>query len=158
MDSRSVAGRAVVVGAGVMGGQIAAHLANAGWNAVLLDIVPDGADSSPKSRNGMAANGLERTKKARPAAFFVPENVQRIELGNIDDNLARTDYRIREIAVLEDFRSTVPFNESCLHFTFTPAIRTRCLDCWLNGTPSLRSGKVTQCVRHSARLKLKKRS
>ena len=49
---------------------------------------------------------------------------------DVDDNLAQTDYRIREIAVLEDFRSTVPFNESCLHFTFTPAIR---IGCWIVG-------------------------
>ena len=38
MDRKSVTGQAMVVGAGVMGAQIAAHLANAGWRATLLDI------------------------------------------------------------------------------------------------------------------------
>src|SRR5205814_2085877 len=87
-----------------------AHLVNAGWKVVLLDIVPDGADSSPKSRNGMAAKGLERTKKARPAAFFVPENVQRIELGNIEDNLARckdADWVVEAVVEKPDIKARI---------------------------------------------------
>jgi hypothetical protein len=50
--------------------------------------------------------------------------IRRVDaVGNdIDDDLARTDYGTWKIAVLEDFRSTVPFNESCLHFTFTPTV------------------------------------
>ncbi len=36
-------GKAAVIGAGVMGGAIAAHLANAGIPVVLMDIVPKGA-------------------------------------------------------------------------------------------------------------------
>jgi hypothetical protein len=50
--------------------------------------------------------------------------IRRVDAGgnDIDDDLARTDYRTWKIAVLEDFRSTVPFNESCFHFTFTPTV------------------------------------
>jgi len=87
MDSRSVKGHAVVVGAGVMGAQIAAHLANAGWETGLLDIVPEGADEEPKARNTITAKGLERAQKARPAAFFLPDYVSRIRIGNTTDNL-----------------------------------------------------------------------
>src|ERR1051326_8316816 len=87
MDSRSVAGKAVVVGAGVMGAQIAAHLANAGWRSSLLDIVPGGAGDDAKSRNALAAKGLERAQKAKPAAFFLSGYAGRIRLGNTADNL-----------------------------------------------------------------------
>jgi 3-hydroxyacyl-CoA dehydrogenase len=86
MDSRSAAGKAVVVGSGVMGAQIAAHLANAGWRTALLDIVPPGAEER-KARNGVAQKGLERAQKTKPAAFFVPELAGRIRLGNMEDDL-----------------------------------------------------------------------
>ena len=88
MDSRSVRGQAVILGAGVMGAQIAAHLVNAGWQASLLDIVPEGAGDDVKARNGLAQKGLDRAKKARPAAFFLPEYAGRIRLGNTTDHLA----------------------------------------------------------------------
>ncbi len=85
MDRKSVSGNAVVVGAGVMGAQIAAHLANAGWRATLLDVAGQGEDR--KSRNAPVTKGLERAQKARPAAFFVPEYTDRITLGNTTDDL-----------------------------------------------------------------------
>ena len=46
--------RAAVVGAGVMGSAIAAHIANAGLPVLLLDIVPPGA----KERNALAEGAL----------------------------------------------------------------------------------------------------
>jgi 3-hydroxyacyl-CoA dehydrogenase len=70
-----------------MGAQIAAHLANAGWHAGLLDIVPAGDGDDAKSRNALAAKGLERAQKARPAAFFLPEYAGRVRIGNTTDNL-----------------------------------------------------------------------
>src|SRR5690348_11061814 len=85
VDSRSVAGSAVVVGAGVMGAQIAAHLANAGWRVSLLDVPGDGSDS--KARNAVSQRGLERAQKTKPAAFFVAELAQRIRIGNMADDL-----------------------------------------------------------------------
>ncbi len=87
MDGRSVKGHGVILGAGVMGAQIAAHLANAGWRATLLDIVPEGAGSSAKERNDFAAKGVDKALKARPAAFYVPEYKDRIALGNLEDDL-----------------------------------------------------------------------
>jgi 3-hydroxyacyl-CoA dehydrogenase len=87
MDSRSVAGKAVVVGAGVMGAQIAAHLANAGWRGTLLDVAPADAQDA-KSRNAFAQKGLERAQKTKPAAFFVPDLVSRVRLGNTSNDFA----------------------------------------------------------------------
>ena len=56
--------RAGVIGAGVMGSGIAAHLANAGVEVILLDIVPPNLTDAEKTdraaRNRFAAGGLEK--------------------------------------------------------------------------------------------------
>lgn len=88
---------AVVLGAGNMGAQIAAHLANAGVQVWLLDMVPSevtpeeaarGLDlSRPQVRDRLAARGLENLKKAKPAAFYLADDAARIRIGNFEDNL-----------------------------------------------------------------------
>ncbi|MDR7554753.1 MAG: 3-hydroxyacyl-CoA dehydrogenase/enoyl-CoA hydratase family protein [Armatimonadota bacterium] len=105
--------RAAVLGAGVMGAAIAAHLANAGVPTLLLDIPPqDLTDderrrgltlTSPEVRNRLARAGLERALRAQPAAFYSPARVGLVTVGNLEDDLAR----VREVdwiieAVVED--------------------------------------------------------
>jgi 3-hydroxyacyl-CoA dehydrogenase len=82
---RSVA----VLGAGTMGAQIAAHLANAGIHVRLLDIVPAGAAAgAPRAaRNAIAAAAREQLRKAKPAPLMDPAFVERIEVGNLEDDL-----------------------------------------------------------------------
>ena len=87
MRRLGVHGKAVVVGAGVMGAQIAAHLVNAGWEVSLLDIPSEAVASDLKVRNQMANRGLDRAVKARPPAFFLSELASRIRIGNTTDNL-----------------------------------------------------------------------
>jgi 3-hydroxyacyl-CoA dehydrogenase len=71
-----------VVGAGTMGSGIAALAASAGIPVVLLDIPgPEG------DRNGPARTGLERARKARPAAFMDVARAGLITLCNLDDSL-----------------------------------------------------------------------
>src|SRR5215218_6942520 len=71
-----------VVGAGTMGSGIAALAASAGIPVVLLDIPgPDGDRSAP------ARTGLERARKARPAAFMDVARAGLVSLGNLDDSL-----------------------------------------------------------------------
>ncbi len=89
--------KVAVLGAGVMGAGIAAHLANVGIPCYLLDIVPRELTEdekrkgltleSPQVRNRLAAQGVENALKARPAAFHVPENAELITVGNFEDNL-----------------------------------------------------------------------
>jgi 3-hydroxyacyl-CoA dehydrogenase len=91
--------KAAVLGAGTMGAQIAAHLANAGVPTTLLDIPPRELSpeehakgltlNTPQVRNRIASNGLEGARKAKPAAFFVPENASLVSLGNLEDDLAK---------------------------------------------------------------------
>jgi len=85
--------RAAVVGAGVMGSGIAAHLANAGVEVLLMDIVPpslnDAEKKSRAARNRFAASGLEKAIKARPAAFFHKERARLVSVGNVEDDLEK---------------------------------------------------------------------
>src|SRR5262249_35432251 len=84
---------AAVLGAGVMGAGIAAHLANAGIPTILLDIVPPDlapADAkTPTARNRFAAGGVDKALKARPAAFFHPSRARLVTVGNLEDDLDR---------------------------------------------------------------------
>ena len=73
-----------VVGAGTMGHSIAALAASAGIPVDLLDIAATEGD-----RNGPAAQGLERAKKARPAAFMDLRRASLIRIGNTADDLGR---------------------------------------------------------------------
>jgi 3-hydroxyacyl-CoA dehydrogenase len=71
-----------VVGAGTMGSGIAALAASAGIPVVLLDVPAPKGD-----RNDIVKGGLERAKKARPAAFMDPSRSTAVTTGNTDDNL-----------------------------------------------------------------------
>jgi 3-hydroxyacyl-CoA dehydrogenase len=91
--------KAAILGAGTMGAQIAAHLANAHLPVVLLDIVPRELTAeeqarglsleSKEVRNRIARAGLEAAKKARPAAFFTSDLASLISVGNFEDDLAK---------------------------------------------------------------------
>src|SRR5215475_13218435 len=91
--------KVAVLGSGVMGAAIAAHFANAGVPVLLLDIVPNSLTEEEKAkglsldskavRNRIATNGLNSAKKAKPAAFFVPEYAELVTVGNFDDDLPR---------------------------------------------------------------------
>src|SRR6476619_2241723 len=78
--------KVAVLGAGVMGSGIAAHLAGAGINVLLLDIVPPDGKSP---RNAFAQGGKDKALKAKPAAFFSPRDAELISVGNLEDDLAR---------------------------------------------------------------------
>ena len=89
--------KAAVLGAGVMGAAIAAHLANIGIPSLLLDIVPPNAT---KDRSVIARTGLEKALKARPAAFYSKRNAALVTVGNIEDNLqdiAEVDWVIEAV-------------------------------------------------------------
>lgn len=105
--------RAAVLGSGVMGAAIAAHLANAGVSVLLLDIVPRELTdderkrgltlADPAVRSRIAGSGKERALRANPAAFFTPARGGLVTVGNFEDHLkgiADCDWVIE--AVVED--------------------------------------------------------
>jgi 3-hydroxyacyl-CoA dehydrogenase len=74
MHIRSVA----VLGAGTMGAQIAAHFANAGVPALLLDVTAEAAKQ-----------GLERARALKPDPFFTPDTWKLVSTGGFDEGLPR---------------------------------------------------------------------
>lgn len=102
--------RVVVIGAGTMGGALAAHFANAGLDVSLLDIVPTQltADEQKKNltlehpavRNRIVNAGLQAVLKSKPAALFAPQVAERIRVGNLADNfdwVAQADWILEAI-------------------------------------------------------------
>ncbi|PID05399.1 MULTISPECIES: 3-hydroxyacyl-CoA dehydrogenase/enoyl-CoA hydratase family protein [unclassified Sporosarcina] len=89
--------KAAVLGSGVMGSGIAAHLANIGIPVLLLDIVPPklGADDEakgltyddPKFRNKFAATALEKLLKQKPAPLTTKKSLSLLTPGNFEDHL-----------------------------------------------------------------------
>ncbi|HEV2582195.1 MAG TPA: 3-hydroxyacyl-CoA dehydrogenase family protein, partial [Ktedonobacteraceae bacterium] len=77
--------KAAVLGAGVMGAAIAAHLANVGIPSLLLDIVPPGA----QDRDIVARKGLSRAMFARPASFYSSRAEKLVTVGNVEDDLEK---------------------------------------------------------------------
>jgi 3-hydroxyacyl-CoA dehydrogenase len=78
--------RVAVLGAGTMGAAIAAHCANAGLEVDLLDIAPSDPDAD---KNEIVNAGFERMKKARPAALMSKDVVERMRIGNFEDDFER---------------------------------------------------------------------
>ncbi len=75
--------KVAVLGAGVMGSGIAAHVTNAGLPVTLLDIVPKGAND----RNAIASGAVARMLKTEPAAFMHRKNASLVTVGNLEDDL-----------------------------------------------------------------------
>ena len=75
--------RLAVLGAGTMGAQIAAQMANAGFEVLLLDLVPEGA----ADRDLLAETALRRLEKSEPPAFMSRRFRHRVTAGNLEDDL-----------------------------------------------------------------------
>ena len=104
--------RVAVIGAGTMGGAIAAHLANCHIPVLLLDIVPKGAEDHPQARSGIAMNAISKMVKAKIAPLYLPELSKLITAGNLEDDfdkLSDVDWIIE--AVPEDPTIKIPLLE-----------------------------------------------
>ncbi len=91
--------KAAVLGSGVMGMGIAAHLAGAGIEVELLDIVPPQLSpederkgvttDNPAFRNRFAAGAITKALKAKQSPFFVKDDADLVRPGNFEDHAAR---------------------------------------------------------------------
>jgi 3-hydroxyacyl-CoA dehydrogenase len=94
--------KVAVLGAGVMGAQIAAHLINAKVPVLLFDLP---AKEGPK--NAIAMKAIEQLKKLSPAPFGVKDDARYIEPANYDDDIAKLaecDLVIEAIAERMDWK------------------------------------------------------
>ncbi|MEK3745643.1 MULTISPECIES: 3-hydroxyacyl-CoA dehydrogenase/enoyl-CoA hydratase family protein [Brevibacillus] len=112
--------KAAVLGSGVMGAGIAAHLANVGIPTYLLDIVPREltADESKKGltladsvvKNRIAQAGKDRLLKEKPAPLYDKKNMELITVGNFEDHLpllAEVDWIIEVVVENLDVKKSV---------------------------------------------------
>lgn len=91
--------KVAVIGSGVMGAAIAAHIANSHTEVVLLDIVPEGATD----RSILAKTAIQKLLKGDPAPLTHKRQVKWMTAGNLEDDLhllKDVDWIIE--AVLED--------------------------------------------------------
>jgi 3-hydroxyacyl-CoA dehydrogenase len=92
MTIRSVA----VLGAGTMGAQIAAHVANAGLPVLLLDLTAE-----------VARDGLKRAREMKPDPFFTPDVAPLISIGGFDTDLqkiASADWVVEAVVEQQDVK------------------------------------------------------
>ena len=86
--------KVAVLGAGVMGAQIAAHLVNLKVPVMLYDLPANdknkngaGALSSQSSKNGIVSKAIDGLKKLKPAPLGVPEDAALIQVANYEEHL-----------------------------------------------------------------------
>jgi 3-hydroxyacyl-CoA dehydrogenase len=72
-----------VLGSGVMGSGIAAHIAASGTPVALLDIVPAGAED----RNILTEKAVEKQLSNKPSGFAHPKAAKLVTCGNMEDDL-----------------------------------------------------------------------
>ncbi len=98
--------KAAVIGAGVMGAGIAAHLTNAGVEVILFDIVPKDA----KNRNAIAEGAIAKLLKTEPAAFMSKKNAKLMSAANTEDHLnllADCDWIVEAVIERLDIKQTL---------------------------------------------------
>jgi 3-hydroxyacyl-CoA dehydrogenase len=102
MTNRFHVRKVAVLGAGVMGAQIAAHLVNVRVPVLLFDLP---AKDGPK--NGIVTKAVEGLKKLKPAPLGVPEDAALIQPANYEEHLERLrecDLVIEAIAERMDWK------------------------------------------------------
>ncbi|MDA9584958.1 3-hydroxyacyl-CoA dehydrogenase NAD-binding domain-containing protein [Flavobacteriaceae bacterium] len=89
--------KVAIVGSGIMGSGIACHFANIGVEVLLLDIVPRELNDKEKAkglslkdsvvRNRLVNEALKTSLKSKPSPIYSQKFADRIETGNIEDDL-----------------------------------------------------------------------
>lgn len=89
--------KAAVIGSGIMGSGIAAHLAGIGLEVLLLDIAPKEllpeeaglslTDSRVKNR--IVNTALKKSLSLKPSPIYHTDFARRIQTGNLEDDLAK---------------------------------------------------------------------
>ena len=118
--------KAAVLGAGVMGAQIAAHFANAGIPVTLFDLPSEGSD-----KNKIIDTAIKMLGKLKPAPLGVKSAAKLIEAANYDEDLnklSQTDLIIEAVAERMDIKKSLYdkiedyVNESAIFATNTSGL------------------------------------
>ena len=112
--------KAAVLGSGIMGSGIAAHLANAGILSVMLDIVPRELTPDEQKRgltlqdkvvrNRIGQQALDKAVSSKPAALYTPKGAGLITVGNFEDDwdkIADADWVIEVVVERLDIKRSI---------------------------------------------------
>ncbi|HAN31200.1 MAG TPA: hypothetical protein DCQ06_06335, partial [Myxococcales bacterium] len=113
--------RVGVIGAGVMGSGIAAHLASVGVDVLLVDIVPrdaptavdeldPGHEAIHRRRCEIAATAIAKMSKHKPSPFQRRGDLTRIKAGNLEDDLVslgQCDWIVEAVVERLDIKQSV---------------------------------------------------
>jgi 3-hydroxyacyl-CoA dehydrogenase len=106
--------KVAVLGSGLMGSGIACHLAGAGIEVLMLDIVPfdltDEQKRDPRQRNRIVQAAYDTALKSKPNPIFDKAFASRITLGNFDDDMpkiADADWIIEVVVERLDIKQQV---------------------------------------------------
>ncbi|MFN9801891.1 MAG: 3-hydroxyacyl-CoA dehydrogenase family protein, partial [Bacteroidota bacterium] len=93
MSQKRIIRQIAVLGSGIMGSRIACHFAQAGFQVLLLDILPAELRDQPptrdrKARNRIVDDALQAALKSSPSPIYSKSFTSRITTGNFDDDLA----------------------------------------------------------------------
>lgn len=99
-----------IIGSGVMGSRIACHMANVGFEVLLLDIQPPALSEAeekaglskddPRFKNRIVNDALSAAIKSSPSPLYLAAFAKRIQTGNLDDdlkNIASCDWVIEAV-------------------------------------------------------------
>ncbi|MGZ5203143.1 MAG: 3-hydroxyacyl-CoA dehydrogenase NAD-binding domain-containing protein, partial [Telluria sp.] len=107
--SNFIVKKVAVLGAGVMGAQIAAHCVNAKVPVVLFDLPakPEQGSGGPLQKNSIVLRAIDNLKKLSPAPLGNKDDADLIQAANYEDNLellAGCDLVIEAIAERMDWK------------------------------------------------------
>ena len=100
--------KVAVLGAGVMGAQIAAHLVNANVETLLFELPAKKNDKGEGDPNGNVNKALDNLRKLDPAPAASPAKISFIQPANYEQHLERLrecDLVIEAIAERIDWKS-----------------------------------------------------
>ncbi|MCP9200087.1 3-hydroxyacyl-CoA dehydrogenase NAD-binding domain-containing protein [Gramella sp. GC03-9] len=112
--------KVAVIGSGIMGSGIACHFANIGVEVLLLDIVPRELNEKEKKkglslddkvvRNRIVNDSLQDSVKSKPSPIYHKDFVNRIETGNLEDDIhkvSEADWIIEVVVEKLDIKKQV---------------------------------------------------
>lgn len=140
MSNAAAIRRVAVLGAGVMGAQIAAHLANADVPVVLFDL--PARDGDP---NGIVTRAIANLAKLNPAPLAVKERAELIQAANYDQHLDR----LRDCDLLIEAIAERPDWKADLYKRITPYLNERAI--LATNTSGLRLSLLAESVPANAR-------
>lgn len=107
MSENKIFKKVAILGAGVMGAQIAAQCINVGLPVVLFDLPGKSDDGKPVHKNAIALKAIENLKKLKPAPLGLTSDANLIQAANYEDDLgllADCDLIIEAIAERLDWK------------------------------------------------------